>query len=127
MNLKENDALLDQWFGRAKRNIRIVTLDGSSFISTHHDRLKTAMRHGSVQMLMVDYKDANLHALVQFAMERSQQPIKSSASYARQLNQYAQDYFHPTNNFSVGVYRSYPWIRFTIFDDSAVSFILTLL
>jgi hypothetical protein len=120
----ENELLLNEQFNRAQRSIKIVTLRGNWLFGNQETYFNKAVRNVNVEVLMLDYKDDELYKMVQDAVSRDGQGVLPQARYAESLVQFSK-LFRESKGFTVGVTRDYPWTRFTIFDDRAVSFILT--
>jgi hypothetical protein len=51
-------------------------------------------------------------------------PVNGPGHYVEKFNLFAR-YYAVSSQFRVGVHRFYPWIRFTMFDGTAVSFVFT--
>ena len=81
-------------------------------------------RNLTVEVLLHDYKNKYMFNALQDSMLKNELPIYDHKHYKEKIDLYGR-YYDIGNDFLSGVHKFYPWTRFTIFDDSAVSFILT--
>jgi len=122
----DNHLLLNQSFSNAKSKIRIVTELGNTWLlSENYQSFNDAInRRLDISVLMFDFTNIELRNMARYSSQKgegkqgytSDEVLRGLEDYRRLLQQGAKIDF--------GSYNTYPWIRFTIFDDTAVSFVL---
>jgi len=122
---KENTGLLRQWLANSQKSVKIVTINGSSWIKPD---LMTAFEQATARMpvtlMLLDYTDKKSMDVWNDAMNEYGESVWTKEQFNDNFLSYAK-LLQPKNHLRVGLYREYPWSRFTIFDDRAVSFIVT--
>ena len=121
---RDNEHLLNDRLRGAQSKIRIVTLRGNWITGNQEASFSRATQHVSVEILMLDFKDAELYKMVQEEIITDRQGKAEKTRYAEALLGFAK-YIKDGKDLKVGVTDFFPLTRFTIFDDKAVSFILT--
>jgi len=116
----DNNLLLNQAFTNAKSEIRIVTELGN------YQAFKDVVisRRLRITVLMLDFTNVDLRDLARYSSQKGEgkqgytpdEVVRGLEIYSKLLSSDAAVNF--------GTYSKYPWIRFTIFDDTAVSFVL---
>jgi hypothetical protein len=122
----ENDQLLAQKFANAKRSIKIVTETGATWLTADQEpNLRGAVKRDiQVTVLLHDYKNQYMFDALQKSLLMNNLPVYEPAHYAEKTNLFAR-YYAVGRQFHAGVHMFYPWTRFTIFDGTSVSFVLT--
>lgn len=125
----ENDRRLAEWFARTNSKLRMVTIDGGTWLLTGNitgilkDKAKTL---DAFELLLFN----NYGPLGEFHDQRIVQqvlPPQAQELYRHNYSQYLSWYPQVAgtkSGFATYLYDEYPWARFTIFDDVAVSFVL---
>src|SRR5688572_19471894 len=87
LSQRDNIQRISDRFALAEKRIRIVTLTGSSWISsTHLRRFEQAIKRVQVEVLMLDFKDKDLYEVVQEAVKPE---MLNESQYVRHLQSYA--------------------------------------
>lgn len=123
--VKNNEQLRRSITG-AQKSIKIVTINGQSWIkSNFFADFEQASRRIPVTLMLLDFTDSNAVETFNDAMrEYSGESIFPEEQFRDNFMDYVKK-LHPESHLTLGLYREYPWARFTIFDDRAVSFIVT--
>ncbi|MBS0156559.1 MAG: hypothetical protein JSS38_18400 [Nitrospira sp.] len=120
----EKEVFLNKQLNNAQRKIKIVTLRGEWLLGEQRTFFLKALRNVSVELFMPDFKDDRLYNIVQDAIGRDDHGTLPQSTYAQTLLVFG-DQIKDSKDFKIGVTGTFPWTRFTIFDDKAVSFVLT--
>jgi hypothetical protein len=121
----ENTKLLREWVANSQKSIKIVTINGSSWIKPNlMATFEEATARVPVTLMLLDYSDTDSRELFNEAMRQYGESIWPKKQFEENLLEYSE-LLKPGNQLTVGLYQDYPWTRFTIFDDRAVSFIVT--
>lgn len=121
----ENTKLLSGWFSKSQKSIKIFAANGSSWLMPDHkEQLNSASKRVSVTILLIDGSHEDALATWNDAMTEYGESVLTKNEFMQYVKWYSQ-FMTNENKFTLGLHREYPWTRFTIFDDRAVSFIIT--
>lgn len=122
----ENIIKLNKSFDNSKSKIRIVTELGNTWLlSENYQSIISALnRKIDVEILTFDFTNQELRQLARYSSQKGEgkggytpdEVLRGFKDYKNLLVKYP--------NLTIYPYREYPWVRFTLFDDSAVSFVL---
>lgn len=127
------DSVNRSLFDGAKRSIRVVTVHGASWIQNFDvlPSFKDATRRVEVELLVVDPSGAAFDALIAskdrgFERGAGNQRLEKSTFHER-FDLYRKLAADSSVNGSLRVryYTRWPWIRFSIIDDTRATFVLT--
>lgn len=120
----DNSELLSKKFNLAQKEIKIVTESGNSWLlAEQRIPFKDALSRGvDIEVMLFDYRDKLIFEATDYAV-LSSSPTKLDYDFHRKiLRQYGELY---NKGLKIRMHRFYMWTRFTIFDNKAVSFVLT--
>lgn len=122
----DNNLLLNQAFANSKSEVKIVTELGNTWLlGDNYQAFKGVIdRKLKITVLMFDFTNVELRDLARYSSQKGEgkqgytpdEVIRGLETYSQLLSGGAMVNF--------GSYSQYPWVRFTIFDDTAVSFVL---
>ncbi len=122
----ENLEKLRNEFNIAQFNIKIVTIDGGTWIQPSLSLdFRNATKRVPVTILMMNFSDKNIKDIWNSAMITNGTSAWDDIHYLRSLSFYKEIMNNSKSKLTIGLYNIYPWTRFTIFDDKAVSFIMS--
>lgn len=121
-----NISVLNEAFSKSKSSIKIVTELGNTWLlGSNYQALKSSLdRSVKISILIMDFNDRESVNLARYSTQKGEgkqgytpdEVIRNLEIYATLVKSKA-----PIN---LSAYNEYPWVRFTLFDDSAVSFVL---
>ena len=122
----ENHSKLNKSFISAKSEIRIVTELGNTWLlSENYQSLLDALsRNVNVKLLTFDFTNKELRNIAKYSSQKGEDKKGyTPKEVLRGFKEY-KNLLENNHNFSFSSYTHYPWVRFTLFDDSVVSFVL---
>lgn len=122
----DNNLLLNNSFNNAKSQIRIVTELGNTWLlSDNYQAFRDASdRKLNINILMLDFTNHDVRNLARYSSQKGEgKQGYTPEEVIRGLEEYSK-LMRSGVGVKLGSYTEFPWVRFTIFDDSAVSFVL---
>lgn len=121
----DNSILLHEWFQKSHNNIKIVSATGISWLlNNQKNDLQDAIKRIPITLLILDYTDKATLDLWNDAEAEYGEGTWGNQDFVELLKKYSQMRTSGAQ-LTLGLYDEFPSSRFTIFDDRAVSFIVT--
>jgi hypothetical protein len=122
---QDNTKRLNEWFSKSQKSIKIVTITGASWIVTNHmEEFRQKAAAIPVTLMLLDFTDPASADTFNDAMNEYHESVWRDIDFKHRILEYSE-LLGPQGHLTLGLYREYPWSRFTIFDGRAVSFIVT--
>lgn len=119
-------------FSSTKSSVRILTVHGASWLKSQIIRpdFEKALKVASVELLVIDplsdsYKYLAMSNKVGFEREYSFSINQLRIKDLRTDFDYYREIFANHESSTIKYYSGFPWIRFTIYDDTDATFVLT--
>lgn len=122
----DNNLLLNDSFSGSKQRIRIVTELGNTWLlGDNYQAFKDAInRKIEIKVLMFNFTNKELRDLARYSSQKGEgKQGYTSEEVMRGLTAY-RELLDAGAKVTFGTYTEFPWVRFTIFDDNAVSFVI---
>lgn len=122
----KNISTLNESFEKSRSTITIVTELGNTWIlGSNYQSFKSALdRNVKINVFLTDFSNPEMSKIARYSTQKGEgKQGYTSDELIRGLEAYAK-LAKNNSNLSIYYYDDYPWVRFTIFDDSAVSFVL---